>query len=122
MARRSPMSSRILRFACMTVVWSRPPKSWPILGRLRSVISRQRYMAIWLAVEVAEGGDPDQGPLELTDVGAEVRRDVLEHGVGDRHPVLDRLLAKDRDAGLEVGRLHVGQQARLEAGAHAVLE
>src|SRR6478609_4263609 len=135
MARRSPMSSRILRSACMTVVWSRPPKCWPIFGSDRSVISRQRYIAIWravtswrerqidgLPVEVAEGRDADQGALELADVRAEVRRVVLEHVVRHRHPVLDRLLAKDRDAGLEVRRLYVGQQSRLEARAHPVLE
>lgn len=30
--------------------------------------------------------------------------------------------AKDRDAGLEVGRLHVGDETPLEASAHAVFE
>ena len=44
--RRSAISCRILRSACMTVVWSRPPKAWPIFGRDRSVSSRQRYIAI----------------------------------------------------------------------------
>ena len=44
--RRSAMSSRIFRSACMTVVWSRPPNCWPIFGRERSVSSRQRYIAI----------------------------------------------------------------------------
>src|SRR5215831_9932814 len=48
--RRSAMSERILRSACMTVVWSRPPNCWPIFGSERSVSSRQRYMAIWRAV------------------------------------------------------------------------
>ena len=50
------------------------------------------------------------------------RRDVLEHLVGGVHPLLDGLLAQDRDAGLEVGRLDVGEQAPLEPGAHALLE
>ena len=43
---RSAMSWRTFRSACMTVVWSRPPKAWPIFGRERSVSSRQRYIAI----------------------------------------------------------------------------
>ena len=32
----------------MTVVWSRPPNSSPILGREESVSSLERYMAICL--------------------------------------------------------------------------
>ena len=41
---------------------------------------------------------------------------------GAEQPFLGGLLAQDRDAGLEVGRLDVGDQAPLEPGAHAVLE
>ena len=37
----------ILRTACSTVVWSRPPKLSPISGRLFCVISLARYIAIW---------------------------------------------------------------------------
>src|SRR5215813_10606340 len=44
------MSERILRSACITVVWSRPPNCWPIFGSERSVSSRHRYIAIWRAV------------------------------------------------------------------------
>ena len=33
--------------ACMTVVWSRPPKASPMAGSVRSVSSRARYMATW---------------------------------------------------------------------------
>ncbi|OIQ68300.1 hypothetical protein GALL_501110 [mine drainage metagenome] len=36
----------IFRTACSTVVWSRPPKSSPISGRLFCVSSLARYMAI----------------------------------------------------------------------------
>src|SRR5262249_58316295 len=36
----------ILRTACSTVVWSRPPKRRPISGRDRSVSVLARYMAI----------------------------------------------------------------------------
>ena len=48
-ARRSDISWRILRSACITVVWSRPPNCWPILGSESSVSSRHRYIAIWRA-------------------------------------------------------------------------
>ena len=49
-------------------------------------------------------------------------RHVLEDLVGHLEPLGLRLLAEDRDARLEVGRLHVGDEAPLEAAAHAVLE
>ena len=48
--------------------------------------------------------------------------DELQHVVGGAHPLLDGLLAQDRDTGLEVGRLHVGEQAPLEPAAHPLLE
>ena len=50
--RRSCMSFSIFLFAYMTVVWSRLPKSWPIFGSDRLVISRHRYMAICRASAV----------------------------------------------------------------------
>ena len=51
-----------------------------------------------------------------------LRGDELEH-VGRRgEPVLRGLLAQDRDPGLEVGRLDVGDQAPLEPVAQPVLE
>ena len=37
----------ILAFACITVVWSRPPNSVPIFGSDASVSSRDRYIATW---------------------------------------------------------------------------
>lgn len=43
--RRSAICWRILRSACITVVWSRPPNACPIRGSDRSVSSRHRYMA-----------------------------------------------------------------------------
>ena len=50
------------------------------------------------------------------------RGDELQH-VGRRgEPVGGGLLAQDRDAGLQVGRLYVGQQAPLEPVAQPVLE
>ena len=50
MDRRSAIRVRIFRSAWITVVWSRPPNSWPILGSDRSVSSRHRYMAICRAL------------------------------------------------------------------------
>ncbi len=45
-ARRSLIRLVIFLTACMTVVWSLPPKEAPIRGRDSSVSSRHRYMAI----------------------------------------------------------------------------
>ena len=75
-----------------------------------------------LAVEVGERRDPDERALELADVGADLAGDVLEDVVGRRHPLEGRLLAEDRDPGLEVGRLDVADQAPLEPGPQPLLE
>jgi hypothetical protein len=40
-----PESPSILRTACSTVVWSRPPKRRPISGSERGVMTLDRYMA-----------------------------------------------------------------------------
>ena len=49
--------------------------------------------------------------------------DECEDLVGNAVEVLGLgLLAEDRKAGLELGNLHVGDQAPLEAAAEAVLE
>src|SRR5207237_3626078 len=45
--RSSRIRRAILEVAWMTVVWSRPPNSLPILGSDESVSSRERYMATW---------------------------------------------------------------------------
>src|SRR5919202_47060 len=47
-----------------------------------------------------------------------VRQDV----VAGLEPLADRLLPQDRDSGLEIGRLDVGDESPLEARAHALLE
>src|SRR5256885_8363200 len=44
----SRIRREILEVAWMTVVWSRPPNSLPILGRDESVSSRERYIATCL--------------------------------------------------------------------------
>ena len=42
------------------MVWSRPPKVWPIFGSDKSVSSRQRYIAIWRASTKARDLDVPQ--------------------------------------------------------------
>src|SRR5690606_5934293 len=74
------------------------------------------------AVEARERRDADQGALELADVRRDHRGDVLDDVLGDVDALARRLLAEDRDARLEVGRLHVGDETPLEARAHAILE
>ena len=75
------------------------------------------------AVEAGVGGDPDQRALELADVVADVGGDERQHLGRDAAEVLGLgLLAEDGEAGLELGRLDVGDEAPLEAGAEAVLE
>ena len=74
-------------------------------------------------VQARVGGDPDERALELADVVADVGRDEPEDLVGDAAEVLGLgLLAEDGEAGLELGRLDVGDEAPLEAAAQPVLE
>jgi hypothetical protein len=68
-----------------------------------------------------EGRDADQRTLELADVGADDVGEVQGDLVGDRDAVVLGLLAEDGDAGLEVGRLDVGDEAPVEAGDQSVL-
>jgi hypothetical protein len=75
-----------------------------------------------LPVEAGEGRHPDQGAFELPDVVLHVGGDELEHVGRDRGLFPVRLLAQDGQAGLELGRLHVGDQAPLEPAAQAVLQ
>src|SRR5690606_59451 len=48
-------ASEILRTACSTVVWSRPPNKSPISGRLFWVSSLARYMATWRGKAILAG-------------------------------------------------------------------
>ena len=67
--------------------------------------------------------DPDQRTLERPDVVGDAFGDQLEHtGVGERDPVESDALAEDRDAGREVRRSDLGDQARLEALAEPLLD
>ncbi len=45
--RSSRIMPSIFAFACITVVWSRPPNSLPIFGSDESVSARERYIATW---------------------------------------------------------------------------
>src|SRR5581483_9207492 len=75
------------------------------------------------AVQVRVRGDADECAFELADVVAHVARDEAEHLVRDATEVLGAgLLAEDRESGLELGWLDVGDEAPLEARAQAVLE
>ena len=74
------------------------------------------------AGEGAEGDHPGERALELADVGLDAAGDEVGHVVGEPHPVDLGLLLEDRDPGLEVGRLDVGDQAPLEPGAQALLD
>ena len=67
--------------------------------------------------ERAEGDHPRERALELPDVGLDAARDQVGDVVGHPHPLDGGLLLQDRDAGLEVGGLDVGDQPPLESRA-----
>ena len=75
-----------------------------------------------LPVQAGVRRDADEGALELADVVGDVGRDVAEHLVRDIGSLPLRLLTEDREPGLELGRLDVGDQTPLEAVAEPVLE
>ncbi len=79
-------------------------------------------MSIGRLVQRRERGDADQRTLEFADVALDAAGDELEDVAGHVEPIHLRLLAQNRDAGLEFGRLNVGDQAPLEPGAQPVLE
>src|SRR5581483_2208903 len=69
-----------------------------------------------LAREAGVRRHPNEGALELPDVVGDVGGDVVEHLVGHLGALTFGLLAKDGEAGLELGRLDIGDQAPLEPG------
>ena len=73
-------------------------------------------------VQAGVGGDPDERTLEFTDVAGDARRDELERLRRHRAPVAFGLVAEDRETGLEVGWLDVGDQAPLEPATQPLLE
>jgi hypothetical protein len=74
------------------------------------------------AGEAAEGADPNERALELADVGLDLVRDEEGEVVGEREAVELGLLLQDGDAGFEVRRLDVGDEAPFEARAEALLD
>ena len=82
-------------------------------ARARSTGARLR-----LANAVTRISAPSSSRIELV-----IRRgDELEHVRRREQPLLRGLLLQDRDPGLQVGRLDVGEQAPLEPGPQPVLQ
>ena len=100
--------------AVISVVWSSVMRSLRTISASdRSTCCRLRF-----ANAVTRISAPSSSRM-LVEI---LRRDVLEDVRRRLEPLAAGLLAQDRDAGLEVGRLDVGDQAPLEAGPHPVLE
>ena len=64
----------------------------------------------------------DQRAFQLAHVGADVGGDEQRHIGRQRDLLLLGLLLQNRDLGLEIGRLNVGDQTPLEAAAQAVFD
>ena len=75
-----------------------------------------------VAVEAGVGGHPDEGPLELSNVVFDVGGDALQHLIGDVDPFPLGLGLQDGQAGLELRRLHLGDQTGQEAAAEPIFE
>ena len=73
-------------------------------------------------VQRRERRHADQRTLELADVAIDAAGDEFEHVVRHIQAIHLRLLAQDRDAGLQLGRLNIGDQTPLEAGPQPVLQ
>ena len=65
---------------------------------------------------------PNQRSLELADVRLDLAGDVDRDVVGQRHRFGFRLLLENRDFGLEIRRLNVGNQSPLEPRPQPLLE
>ena len=75
-----------------------------------------------LLVQRRPRADANESALQLTDIRGDARGHVFEDLRGHLEALGVRLLMQDRDAGLQVRRLNVDEQARGEARPHAVLE
>jgi len=62
------------------------------------------------AGERAEGADADEGAFELADVRLDLGRDEIRDLLGEGQAIELGLLLENRDPGLEVGGLGVGDQ------------
>jgi len=74
------------------------------------------------AAECAEGDQAGERAFDLADVGVDAAGDQGGHVVRQTDALDLGSLLQDGDAGLNVGRLDVGDQPPLEAGAEPVLE
>ena len=74
------------------------------------------------AIQAAPGDEAHERAFELADVGADVRGDEESDVDGQADVLALGLLLQDGDLGFEVGRLDVGDQSPLEAGAQTVFE
>src|SRR5690606_26768950 len=68
-------------------------------------------------VQARVRGDLGQSGLQVPDRVGDARRDELQHLRRYQQAFLSRLLLQDRDPGLEVGWLDVGEESPLEPGA-----
>ena len=75
-----------------------------------------------LLAKVGEGAQHGDGALELTDVVAHALGDPLGHVVGKGDALAFGLRTKDRDAGLEVGLIDLGDESLEETATETILE
>ena len=68
------------------------------------------------------GEQPDERSLEFADVRLDLRGDVHGHVVGQRNRLGIGLFPQDCHLGLEIRRLHVGDESPLEARSEALFE
>ena len=111
-----PKNSAALRWMCSMVMISlflAPEVGEHVLGEFDAHLAPG---------EGAEGDHPGERALDLADVGLDAAGDQVGDVVGQADPLDLGFLLEDGDAGLEVGRLDVGDEAPLEAGAQALLE
>ncbi len=101
-----------------SAVISGPAPSGMKSRRTSSASASSTGERVRLANAVTRISAPSSSRIELVIIG----RDELEHVGGREQPFLGGLLLQDRDAGLQVGRLDVGQQSPLEPGTQPVLE
>ena len=68
------------------------------------------------------GRDTDEGTFEFADVGRDLTGDELQHVIGHAGALPLSLVAQDRQAGLHVWRLNVGDETPSETATEAVFE
>ena len=68
------------------------------------------------------GDRPNQGPLQLSNIRGVAGGDVLNRLAGQLHLLVLRLLLQNRNAGLKVRSLNIGNQPHGESGNQALLQ